>query len=424
MPLLLSWQSTTQAFIEPLGNGETLTMVRIPAGSFQMGSPEQESGRDEDEGPVHRVELQEFLMASTPITQAQWREVAGWSPPLGETWPQILHLEPSIFQAGHTRHGEGESETQELPVERITWEEAMEFCRRLSRRTGRHYTLPSEAQWEYACRAGGTGVYGFGATLTAELATLRWPTAVVDGPRALEDQQTSPVRLHPANAWGLHDMHGNLWEWCLDHWHSSYRGAPQDGSAWINHGAPSSADRVVRGGAWSDPASDARSACRYRLPPQSREPAIVGLRVVCVPGGAEIESKPLVVWIDDHHDNNRSERSALEAEGMRVVLADSDNDVLGLLASESVDLLISDMSRHQDPEAGLKLLKRLRAAPERPPVMFYVGAQNANLAEQAKLMGANAVVTSPTDLLAAVRAALAPQKAGLNRLRQVKGKLL
>jgi DNA-binding NarL/FixJ family response regulator len=98
--------------------------------------------------------------------------------------------------------------------------------------------------------------------------------------------------------------------------------------------------------------------------------------------------------------------------------------VLGLLASESVDLLISDMGRQQDPEAGLKLLKRLRAAPEMPPVIFYVGAQNTNLFEQAKMMGATAVVTTPTDLLAAVRSALAPEKAGLNRLGRVKGKLL
>jgi hypothetical protein len=95
------------------------------------------------------------------------------------------------------------------------------------------------------------------------------------------------VLLHPANAWGLHDMHGNVWEWCLDHWHASYSGAPADGTAWIDAQAPANTDRVVRGGAWSDPPSDARSACRYRLPPQSREPAIVGLRVVCMPGGGE-----------------------------------------------------------------------------------------------------------------------------------------
>ena len=286
---LLRWQSTTQAFQEALGEGEVLTMLRIPAGRFRMGSPDQEAGRDPDEGPVREVEIGEFLIASTPITQAQWRVVADWEPPPGETWQQALPLEPFLFQGEQARLFEPESDTAQRPVERVTWEEAREFCRRLSQRTSRRYSLPSEAQWEYACRAGTTSPYAFGAALTAELATLRFHTGRLDDPGATawakEGQQTTPVLLHPANAWGLHDMHGNVWEWCLDHWHASYSGAPADGTAWIEAQAPANTDRVVRGGAWSDPPSDARSACRYRLPPQSREPAIVGLRVVCMPGG-------------------------------------------------------------------------------------------------------------------------------------------
>jgi hypothetical protein len=202
-----------------------------------------------------------------------------------------LPLEPFLFQGEQARLFEPESDTAQRPVERVTWEEAREFCRRLSQRTSRRYSLPSEAQWEYACRAGTTSPYAFGAALTAELATLRFLTGRLDDPGATawvtEGQQTTPVLLHPANAWGLHDMHGNVWEWCLDHWHASYSGAPADGTAWIDPQAPANTDRVVRGGAWSDPPSDARSACRYRLPPQSREPAIVGLRVVCMPGGGE-----------------------------------------------------------------------------------------------------------------------------------------
>jgi formylglycine-generating enzyme required for sulfatase activity len=286
---LLRWQSTTQAFQEALGEGEVLTMLRIPAGRFWMGSPDQEAGRDPDEGPQREVEIGEFLIASTPITQAQWRVVAGWKPPPQAEWQSPLPMEPFLFQGEQARLFEPENDTAQRPVESVTWEEAMEFCRRLSQRSGRRYTLPSEPQWEYACRAGTTSPYAFGVALTAELATLRFHTGRLDDPGAIawdaEGQQTTPVLLHPANAWGLHDMHGNVWEWCLDHWHASYSGAPADGTAWIDPQAPANTDRVVRGGAWSDPPSDARSACRYRLPPQSREPAIVGLRVVCMPGG-------------------------------------------------------------------------------------------------------------------------------------------
>ena len=274
MPPLLRWQSTTEAFLETLGEGQVLTMVRLPAGRFRMGSAADEAGHDPEEGPVREVDLQEFLMARTPITQAQWRTVAGWEERPGESWQKALPLDPSLFQGERARLGEGEVDTSQRPVERIGWEEAMEFCRRLSQRTRRRYTLPSEAQWEYACRAGSTSPYAFGTTLTAELVTL--------------GQQPTPVQRHPANAWGLCDMHGNVWEWCLDHWHANYRGAPSNGTAWIDANAPANADRVVRGGAWSDPPSVARSACRYHLPPQSREPAMVGIRVVCLPGGSII----------------------------------------------------------------------------------------------------------------------------------------
>ena len=282
---LLRWQARTQVFHEELGEAERLTMVRIPAGSFQMGSAEQEPGRQSNEGPLHTVTLVEFLIGQTPITQAQWRAVARWEPQKGERWGRELNPEPAKFQGEEARLLAGEMNTDERPVERVRWLEAMEFCARLSQRTGRNYTLPSEAQWEYACRAGTTSPYAFGSAITAELATLRLGAGLVDDPLSADGQQTTSVRLHPANAWGLHAMHGNVGEWCLDHWHASYSGAPADGTAWIDVQAPANADRVVRGGAWSDPPSNARSACRYRRRPQSREPASVGLRVVCVPGG-------------------------------------------------------------------------------------------------------------------------------------------
>ena len=280
---LLRWQSTTQAFQEALGEGEVLTMLRIPAGRFRMGSPDQEAGRDPDEGPVREVEIGEFLIASTPITQAQWRVVADWEPPPGETWQQALPLEPFLFQWEQARLFEPESDTAQRPVERVTWEEAREFCRRLSQRTSRRYSLPSEAQWEYACRAGTTSPYAFGAALTAELATLRFHTGRLDDPGATawakEGQQTTPVLLHPANAWGLHDMHGNVWEWCLDHWHDSYKGAPIDGNAWVSGGGQS---LLLRGGSWIGNPRYCRSAYRFHGRPVHAY-GFVGFRVVCLP---------------------------------------------------------------------------------------------------------------------------------------------
>jgi formylglycine-generating enzyme required for sulfatase activity len=137
-------------------DGLELTMLKIPAGSFLMGSPQGEEGRIDDEGPQHRVELTEFLMGQTPITKAQWRVVAGWQQPDGESWGRELKLNPSYFQGGYKRKSDKfglfnrEANTDQRPVERVSWEDAMEFCKRLSKRTGCNYKLPSEGQWEYA----------------------------------------------------------------------------------------------------------------------------------------------------------------------------------------------------------------------------------------------------------------------------------
>ena len=434
---LLRWQARTQVFYEKLGDTASLTMVRIPAGSFQMGSAEQEPGRVANEGPVHTVTLAEFLIGQTPITQAQWRAVARWEPQKGERWGRELNPEPSKFQGEETRLLAGETNTDERPMERVSWLKAMEFCSRLSQRTKRNYTLPSEAQWEYACRAGTTSPYAFGSAITAELATLRLGAGLVDDPLTADGQQTTSVRLHPANAWGLHAMHGNVGEWCRDHWHDSYHGAPNDDTPWIDAKAPLTADRVVRGGAWSDPASDARSACRYRLPPQTPDSASVGLRVVCLPGGVGGERssdagdqsargasdrQACVVWIDDHHDNNRSERALLADEGIRFILADSNDEVLGLIASGSVDLVISDMSRHNDPEAGLKLLKLLRSRNYDASVIFYVGNREAEAIGQAVELGAAAVINQPAELIEAVQIELAGNKVGPVKIQRAKRK--
>ena len=256
-----------------------LTLIQIPAGSFLMGSPEDEPERYSDEGPQHDVAIQEFFMAQTPITQAQWREVAGWQEREAERWGRELNPTPSHFG--------DQADSDQRPVEQVSWPDALEFCHRLSQRTGRFYTLPSEAQWEYACRAGTTTPFAFGPTLSAELANYNATETYGDGPKGEYRKQTTPVGMFPANAWGLHDMHGNLWEWCLDHWHDSYEGAPSDGSAWLTPSASEKELRLLRGGSWSYGPRNCRSAYRFRLRP---DVAIdfVGFRVVCLPQGPSL----------------------------------------------------------------------------------------------------------------------------------------
>jgi formylglycine-generating enzyme required for sulfatase activity len=216
-----------------------------------------------------------------PITQGQWRQVALWQPAAGEPpWERELDPEPAYFQRG-------EAEEDQRPVELVSWFEAMEFCRRFSRRTGRHYTLPSEAQWEYACRAGSSTPFHFGATITSALANYDGNTTYADGRKGVYREQTTPVGLFPANPWGLHDMHGNVWEWCLDHWHKSYEGAPTDGSAWLNDSDEGS--RLLRGGSWLSLPGYCRSAHRYHGRPDSAVNE-GGFRVVCLPQGPSLNA--------------------------------------------------------------------------------------------------------------------------------------
>jgi formylglycine-generating enzyme required for sulfatase activity len=198
-----------------------------------------------------------------------------------------LNPEPSFFK-GDLPEDNRRSEHDRRPVESVSWFDAQEFCRRLSRRTGKTYALPSESQWEYACRAGTTTPYAFGTTLSQRQANVA-------------SSGTTEVGSFPANAWGLHDMHGNVWEWCLDHWHSGYEGAPVDGSAWLStteQQNPSSTNpvkgliddlepRLLRGGSWSLNPRYCRSACRIH-----NQPGVayddVGFRVVCLPQGPSL----------------------------------------------------------------------------------------------------------------------------------------
>jgi formylglycine-generating enzyme required for sulfatase activity len=294
---ILRWRSRSQAFVERI-DGLELTMLKIPAGSFLMGSPEAEEGRIDAEGPQHRVEIGEFLMGQTPITQAQWRVVAGWQPRDGESWGRELEPNPSYFQVGDEQKGgnapllAGELNTDQRPVEEVSWGDAIEFCKRLSKCTGQNYSLPSEAQWEYACRAGSATPFHFGETISPELANYNANHTYGDGPKGKYRKQTTPVGMFPANAWGLKDMHGNVWEWCLDQGHPSYEGASKDGGAWEDADTKrsdvnkddKSARRLLRGGSWSALPGNCRSASRDH-PRAVGVSRFVGLRVVCLPQG-------------------------------------------------------------------------------------------------------------------------------------------
>ena len=220
-------------FTEDIGNGVFLEMVNIPEGTFIMGSPENEEGYDKSQSPQHQVTVYGFFMGKYPITQKQWRVVAAL--------PKVninLESEPSQFQGDN------------LPVEGVSWYDAQEFCARLSQKTNKSYRLPSEAEWEYACRGGTTTAFYFGKTISPELANYD----------SKYQGKTTEVGKFPANPFGLHDMCGNVWEWCEDGWHKDYINAPDDGTAWLNN---SNNRRVLRGGSWFIPSENCRSSFRF-----------------------------------------------------------------------------------------------------------------------------------------------------------------
>jgi formylglycine-generating enzyme required for sulfatase activity len=255
---------TAQLFSQRLSPTVSLDMVLIPGGSFLMGSPEDELERKNDEGPQHLVTVPPFCMGKYPVTQAQWRVVAGL--------PQVdrkIDPDPANFKGDNH------------PVENISWQDSTEFCARLSQLTGRDYRLPSEAKWEYACRAGTTTPFHFGETITPILANYNWDEtyAEIKVTKEKDFQGTTTVgQFGVANAFGLYDMHGNVWEWCLDHWHSNYGGAPTDGSARLSD--EKGANRLLRGGSWNDTPWDCRSAVCGNGTPDDRN-YFIGFRVVC-----------------------------------------------------------------------------------------------------------------------------------------------
>lgn len=240
-----------EGYVEDLGGGVALEMIYIPGGTFLMGSADGDSQGFDDERPQHAVRVTEFAAGRFPVTQAQWRAVAGLPKVASD-----LNADPARFK-GYDR-----------PVERVGWHDAVEFCERLSARTGRPYRLPSEAEWEYAARAGSSSAFCFGDALTPELENFG---NAYGG--------TTPVgHFGVANAFGLCDVHGNVLEWCQDHWHDDYHGAPADGRAWTEGGEATL--RVLRGGYWIGNERDCRSADRLRGGPAEGSTPF-GLRVMC-----------------------------------------------------------------------------------------------------------------------------------------------
>jgi formylglycine-generating enzyme required for sulfatase activity len=252
-------QARKPNILENLGGGIALEMIYIPAGTFLMGASPQEGRHSGFESIRHPVSILPFYMGKYPITQAQWMVVA-MLPPVR----RALDLDPSYFKGSNR------------PVECISWYDAVEFCDRLSRKTGRNYQLPSESQWEYACRAGTDTPFYFGEYLSSNLAN--YDDVYSDGYRKnYYRPQTSEVGIFPANAFGLHDMHGNVWEWCADIWHDNYQGAPDDGSPWEESG--NERYRLSRGCSWRNHQYNCRSSFRNRLQPD-RKDNNYGFRVV------------------------------------------------------------------------------------------------------------------------------------------------
>ena len=246
---------------ERIAKGVSIAMIEIPTGDFRIGSPVYEEERKVSEGPDHRVQLERFFLGQTPITQSQWKEIMCDG-----------NASPSFFRGSNK------------PVENISWNAAIEFCERLSIYTKRKYTLPTEQQWEYACRAGTYTPFAFGETLTSEVANYNGNFAYASGPSGTYEEETSEVGSLLANDWGLYDMHGNVWEWRLDHWASRYDEYDGYGEYphYLGEKRVDETSRILRGGSWYSYARDCRSANRRKCYHGFRDKRI-GFRVCRIP---------------------------------------------------------------------------------------------------------------------------------------------
>ncbi len=283
-------RASASIFTETLGASTGMDMMSTPAGVFTMGSPKYEPERRANEGPQHSVTLGRFFIGAFPVTQAQWAAVVTAHP---GKFAYGLDPYPSFFKG------------DDLPVESIAWNQADEFCRRLAEMTRRDYRLPSEAEWEYSCRAGSTGPFNVGPTITTDLANycgeggavcgksdgqsvasdvydgVTYGSGAYDqGPAGIFRATTTPKGTFPPNRFGLYDMHGNVWEYCLDAANPTYADAPADGGAYSS--GPPGSNRILRGGSWSHNPAICRSAYRDVIAPDNPGwQGRIGLRVAC-----------------------------------------------------------------------------------------------------------------------------------------------
>jgi formylglycine-generating enzyme required for sulfatase activity len=250
-------------YTENLGNDVGIDMVYIPAGSFMMGTSEEESNKALDrrtiplEKPQHLVNIPAFYMAKYPTTQEQYQAIMGEN--------------PSNFRGIN------------LPVEQVTWKKAKEYCQNLINKTDKPYVLPSESQWEYACRSGTNTLFYFGDVITTDLANYNGKFSYERYPSGVNREQTTSVDTFPPNSFGLYDLHGNISQWCADTWHVNYEGAPTDERPWVDD-LPSWSFgdyyyHVLRGGSWFVGLSGCHCANRTT---GSQIPSIVGFRICCL----------------------------------------------------------------------------------------------------------------------------------------------
>jgi eukaryotic-like serine/threonine-protein kinase len=234
--IIVRQSGSASCSIERLAVDISLDLVLIPGGIFMMG----DNTHHQDEHPIHQVTLSPFYMSQYAITQTQYRSI------MGEDLDNGLG--------------------SDYPAEKINWHDAIAFCTKLSQKTGKQYSLPSEAQWEYACRAHTTSNFHFGDTITADIVNYNGEYPYNGAPIGQNRAQATPVGTFPANNFGLYDMHGNVWEWCLDRYQPNYLTAPIDGSAVVDSDlSAGSSKRVMRGGAWDYVAKGCRSAVRCSL---------------------------------------------------------------------------------------------------------------------------------------------------------------
>ena len=232
-----SSKSSPQSFTETLPGNIKLEMVKIPAGNFLMGSADDAVGADANEKPQHQVNIREFYLGKYPVTQEQYQT--------------IMDYNPSRFK-----------NNPKNPIDNVSWNYTQIFCQKLSEKTGKNYRLPSEAEWEYACRAGTTTAFHFGDTISTDQANYDGNYTFGKGKKGVYREKTTSVGSFPANEFGLYDMHGNVREWCEDGWHENYENAPKEGSSW-NDSYSLFSLRILRGGSWNLNPRLCRSAYRH-----------------------------------------------------------------------------------------------------------------------------------------------------------------